>query len=128
MRLVASLIALSAISFGSAAQGVPESPDADIGYSSPGAALAALRNKPGIAVREQNDWVVLSDNGEHTIWSITSAPHPTHPTAVKRSFVERDGAVFVEMDIQCGASKSVCDQVVLQFQAANDNVRKSIGQ
>jgi hypothetical protein len=105
------------------AQEIPESPSADIGYPNPDAALKALRDKPGVTIREQNDWIVLSDTAEHTIWSITSDRHAAHPTVVKRAFVERDGGVNVAMTILCGSSKETCDRVVRQFQELNDNVR-----
>ncbi len=96
-----------------------------IGYKSPQAALAALRTKPGVTEREENDWIVLNDKGDNTIWSITTDAHPAHPTAVKRAFVKRGGAVYVEMGVLCGASKDVCDHVVMQFQEINDNLRRS---
>lgn len=129
MRVTASIVtAWLGIGLGTSAQDLPESPHSEIGYPSPQTALAALRNKPGVTSTEQNGWFVLRDTGENTIWSITSEQHQAYPTAVKRSLVERDGSVHLEMNVQCGASKSVCDQVVRDFQALNDNLRKSLDQ
>jgi hypothetical protein len=96
-----------------------------IGYKSPQAALVALRMKPGVTEREENDWIVLNDKDDNTIWSITTDAHLAHPTAVKRALVARDGGVYVEMGVLCGASKDVCDHVVMQFQEINDNLRRS---
>lgn len=108
------------------AQDVPDAADAGIGYASPEAALEALRNRPGVALKEQNDWFVLTDTAASTVWSIATPRHPAHPTAVKRAFIQKDGAVFVKMDVQCGASKAVCDQVVQQFQSLNAGIQRSL--
>ncbi|WP_192312345.1 molecular chaperone DnaJ [Pseudoxanthomonas sp. PXM02] len=126
LALVAMLgLGISAAAF---AQDIAESPDSDIGYASPEAALEALRNKPGVTLKEQNDWVVLNDRETLTLWSITTAQHPAHPTAVKRAVLEKDGGVYLDMQVKCGASKAVCDEVVRQFQQLNDGIRKSMGQ
>jgi hypothetical protein len=53
------------------------------------------------------------------LWSITTQDNPAHPTAVKRAVVKRDGAVYIDMRVKCGASKSTCDAIVQQFQALN---------
>lgn len=96
----------------------------DIGYASPEAALTALRAMPDTTVREENDWFVVYDKANTTVWSITSEKHPAHPTAVKRALVTRDGAVSVEMNVMCGVQKDVCDDVVEQFQRINDGLRQ----
>ena len=103
--------------------GLPEVKRTGIEYKSPQAALEALRAKPGVTEREENDWVVLED--ENTLWSIATVAHPAYPTAVKRAVVEKGGHVFVEMSVVCGASKEICDQVVLQFRELNENLRRS---
>jgi hypothetical protein len=105
---------------------IPETPQSDIGYSSPEAALKILRQKPGVAIREENNWIVITDRSENTIWSISAAAHPAHPTAVKRTFVERNGAVYADMKIMCGATKDACDQVVRQFEALNEKLSHAL--
>ena len=122
------LIAAIAMSFGSSAQDLPETPNSETGYPSPDAALAALQEKPGVTSREENDWIVISDSEEKTIWSIASKQHTAYPTAVKRSFVEEDGFLKLVMKVQCGATKSICDQVVRAFQDVNNKMRSSFGQ
>jgi hypothetical protein len=96
----------------------------DIGYASPEAALTALRAMPDTTVREENDWFVVYDKANATIWSITSEKNPAHPTAVKRAFVARDGGVSIVTNVMCGARKEVCDVVVEQFQQINDGLRQ----
>lgn len=90
-----------------------------IEYASPKSALAALRDEPGVEIREENGWVVASEPKQHVLWSITRKEHPAHPTAVKRCVFEHDGNVMMGMDVLCGADKSTCDQVVEQFRQLN---------
>ena len=98
---------------------LPEQPGTDIGYPSPEAALKALRVKPGVSIREENDWYIAQDPGESTIWSITRPSHPAHPSAVKRSFEKRNGTLYLSMKVDCGSSKENCDRLVRQFQELN---------
>jgi hypothetical protein len=121
-------VLLSALSFAAFAQEIPESPGTDIGYTSPQAALAALKETPGITSHEENGWIVLADKANNTIWSIASEANPAYPTAVKRSFVERHGSVFLDMKVKCGATKDVCDQVVRSFQELTSRIQQQIGQ
>lgn len=98
----------------------------NIGYASPDAALAALRKMPDTTLREENDWLVAHDKANATLWSITTDKHPAHPTAVKRTLTERDGAVVIKTNVMCGAQKDVCDKVVQQFQQINDGLRQEV--
>lgn len=123
--LLASLLSVGFFATAAGENSAPSKDRARIGYKSPQAALAALRMKPGVTETEENDWIVLNGKDENTIWSITTDAHPAHPTAVKRAIVKRDGGIYVEMDVQCGASKEVCDHVVMQFREINDNLRRS---
>ena len=97
-----------------------------IGYKTPAAALADLKSKPGVTVREENNWIVLNDSENHTIWSITTEKHPAHSTAIKRTFVKRDGQLFSQMNVLCGASKETCDQVVAQFRQIDLDMREKL--
>jgi len=97
-----------------------------IEYPSPQAALDALRKKPGVTVREENDWIVLKDTTNYALWSITAPTHPAYPTAIKRTPYERDGAIMLGMDVQCGATKAVCDEVVAQFRELNRRVGEDL--
>ena len=94
-----------------------------IGYKTPAAALADLKSKPGVTAREENNWIVLNDSENHTIWSITTEKHPAHSTAIKRTFVKRDGQLVSQMNVLCGAPKETCDQVVAQFRQIDLDMR-----
>ena len=103
----------------------PSPAKVEIGYASPAAALAALREKPGVKIREENDWYVANDPNEKAFWSITQPAHPAHPTAVKRVLVDGPGGIHLAMAVKCGASKSACDQVVFQFKQINESLGRS---
>lgn len=105
---------------------LPEQPGADIGYPTPDAALRVLRAKPGVSIREENDWYVVSDKKAGTLWSITKPGHPAHPSAVKRTFTERDRALYLDMKVMCGGSKQACDDLVRQFQQINADLTEKI--
>lgn len=135
MKYLATALALAfafaALDEAVAKEGENVTPDAerksDIGFASPEAAIAALRDKTGVTIREENGWVVASDPSEYTIWSLSQAGNVAHPTMVKRSVV-RDGDILgLQTSIECGASKDVCDEVVQQFrqedQAATEPLR-----
>ena len=111
-----------------AAQPLPESPVATIEYASPEAALAALRAKPGVAIREEQGWIVISDNqgDSHAVWTFTTQAQAAHPAVVKRTILERDGAIYIEMDVMCGGSKEDCDALVRGFQDLNERMKQEL--
>jgi len=89
----------------------PASPQVEITYATPQAALDALRLKQGVTIREENDWYVVKDPAENAFWSITSPAHPAHPTAVKRTLVQDADGMRLAMRVQCGAAKATCERV-----------------
>jgi hypothetical protein len=105
---------------------LPEQEATDFGYSTPEEALAALRSKPGVTIREENSWVVVSDPDGRAIWSITTPSNAVHPSGVKRAFVERDGTLYILMSVKCGSSKEQCDEMVRAFQALNAQVQEQM--
>lgn len=111
---------LSQSSPSAAAEGTRPSSSHDIQYSSPAEALAALRKKQGVTVREENDWYVFGDQAESTIWSIATEKNPAYPTVVKRVLYEENGSVMISMDMLCGADKAICDEVASLFQQNNN--------
>lgn len=102
-------------------QQLPEQPT-DIGYSSPAAALAALRSKPGVVMSEKGNWVILEDQSKYTLWAIAKPENPAYPTAVKRYVADHK----LVMKVLCEASKTACDNMVRQFQALNQDIIKSL--
>lgn len=104
---------------------LPEVPDAGLGYPTPADALAALRQKPGTSVIEQDGWTVVQDqeDAQHlALWSFTPPGHPAHPAMVRRTLYARGGKVWMSMEVQCGGSKRACDTLVRQYQALNDGL------
>lgn len=103
------------------AQALPEQP-ADIGYSTPSAALVALRSKPGVVITKRPGWTVIEDKSEEALWTIAEPGNPAYPSAVKRYLAKKNGAMGLEMKVLCNASKKACDNMVRQFQELNSKV------
>ena len=106
----------------------PDSPEAtQFGYPSPEAALAALRELPGVSVYQQGGWTIADDKLHFSLWSFTPSNHPAHPTAIKRVIVKApNGNISVTMIARCGAAKSACDELIAEFRAQNDRTAESI--
>ncbi len=109
-----------------AAAPLPEASGPTIGYPSVEAALAALHAKTGVVFKTQDGWTLATDDAGLTLWSFPPPGHPAYPSAVRRHVVERDGAVQMEMAVQCEASKQACDDLVRSFEALNAKVREQL--
>lgn len=96
------------------------------GYSSTEEAIAALKQKPSAEFRTERGWTVISIKDEHTGWSFPPPDHPAYPSAIKREVVEKDGTVYLETRVSCGASKSACDALVRDFIQLNEKVREQV--
>lgn len=105
---------------------LPEVERSNIEYKSPSEALAALRSKPGVEISVQGGWTIVYEPALHVIWSFAPEKHASYPSVVKRAIVEKDGTVFVKMDVKCSASKDVCDGLVREFMQLNEAMRMSI--
>lgn len=129
--LAASLLvaAASPVGDGARAQSAP-SPGAggrnQLGYASPAQAMAALRAKPGVVFTEQRGWTVAEDRADYAVWSFVPSEHPAHPAVVRRRVVERDGAMFVDMQVLCTAKKPACDALLQEFQDLNRAMRRTL--
>lgn len=97
-----------------------------LGYESPARAMAALRAKPGVVFTEQRGWTVAEDRADYAVWSFVPSGHPAHPAVVRRRVVERDGAMFVDMQVLCTAKKPACDALVQEFQDLNRAMRRTL--
>jgi hypothetical protein len=105
----------------------PESKAAKaIPYSSPEEALESLSSKPGVSIREENDWYIANDSNENTIWSITQKTNPAYPAIVKRTLVEENGAINLKMKVDCGATREICDKMVQAFVELNAQVQQKM--
>ncbi|WP_162932086.1 DUF4019 domain-containing protein [Solimonas sp. K1W22B-7] len=107
---------------------VAETQGSSIGYKTVQEALAALKAKAGAKVSEQQGWTIVQDQdaGNIALWSFTPQGHPAYPSAVKRSVVERDGALHIDMKVQCQAGKEPCDQLVRDFMALNERMKEDL--
>ena len=128
--LAASLLMVaSPVGDGARAQPAP-SPGAggrnQLGYASPAQAMVALRAKPGVVFTEQRGWTVAEDRADFAVWSFVPSGHPAHPAVVRRRVVERDGAMFVDMQVLCTAKKPACDALVQEFQDLNRAMRRTL--
>jgi hypothetical protein len=100
---------------------LPESPRAT-DYPSVSAALAALKAKPGVTVRTENGWTIADDSAALTVWSFAPPGDPAYPSVVKRWVTQENGAVNMQMSVQCEATKSPCDDLVRRFEKLNQAV------
>lgn len=125
---VVATVSLSALGQSAVTTPLPEVPHSSIGYSTVAAALADLRTKPGVQIREQQGWTIIRDqeSGNLALWSFTPPGHPAHPAAVKRVVAEKDGAVYIDMKVLCQADKTSCDTLVREFQALNDRIKEEV--
>lgn len=108
---------------------LPEVGTSTIGYPTVQAALDALKSKPGVTIGSHDGWTIISDKEPGTdpaLWSFAPEGHPAYPSAVKRTVIERDGQVLIEMSVLCSASKAACDALVRDFQALNDSIREDM--
>ncbi len=105
---------------------LPEASSSTIGFPSVDAALAALRSKTGVELSNQDGWTIANDAAEMTIWSFPPPEHAAYPSAVKRQIVERAGAINMEMNVLCEATKAACDDLVRAFQELNAQMRANM--
>jgi len=111
----------------SAAAPLPEAPQSTVGYPTAEAALAAMRAKPGVEFSTQDGWTIASDPDTNTVWSFPPEHDPAYPAVVKRQMTPGPkGAVVVQMDVLCSASKTACDDLVRAFERMNDEVKAQL--
>lgn len=97
-----------------------------IGFASPAAALTGLRSRSGVVFSDYNGWTIAEDKSRNEIWSFTPNAHPAHPAVVRRTVIEQNGVLSLDMDVLCGGEKSDCDKLVAQFEALNEDVRQHL--
>ena len=105
-----------------AVEPLPETTDAAGDHLTVAATLAAVKAQAGVTLRMQNGWTIVDDKTHATFWSFPPLGNPAYPSAVRRTVVEKDGAVTLKMDVQCEATKTACDNLVRDFQAINARV------
>lgn len=97
------------------------------GHSNLDELVESFQNDPKAEITMQQGWtvIVVRDEKRMDLWSITPKDHFAYPSAVKRSIVERDGSVFIEMDVSCHAEIIQCDELVEQFVQLNNQMAES---
>ncbi|GAB2190080.1 hypothetical protein MAH1_16880 [Sessilibacter sp. MAH1] len=88
-----------------------------------GELLEKLKSDPNVQVREERGWQIAEVKSERALYSFTPETHPAHPSYVKREVVEKDGSIYIQTSVSCGAEKSVCDQLVRDFIELNNKVK-----
>jgi len=99
-----------------------------IGYPTVAAALEALHSRSDVKFSVRGGWTVAEDATNHTIWSFPPEGNPAYPAAVKRVIVEQAGALYVNMNVLCGATKPGCDKLVADFEQLNQNMKNQLSQ
>jgi hypothetical protein len=79
-----------------------------------------------VSFSEQGGWTIAEDRSSATLWSFTPANHPAHPSAVKRQLVNEAGKLTLKMSVSCRAAKAVCDALVRDFEALNQQMINAI--
>lgn len=69
-----------------------------------------------------DSYIGLRDSPRMTTWSFTQATHPAHPAVVCRRIVGPEGALRLEMNASCLASKSACDALIAEFELLNARI------
>jgi hypothetical protein len=110
---------------------IPEAGHSTIGYRNVAEALEALRKKPGVTITESNGWIVVDESesgqSERALWSFSPSTYPAYPAVAKRTVHEKDGKVWIELAVECEATKEACDQMVREFQDLNERAMQSSG-
>lgn len=70
--------------------------------------------------------MATDENGNHVLWSFTPEGHAAHPAAVKRTVLEKDGAVFIDMKVLCFGTQAACDKLVEEFKQLNERIKESM--
>lgn len=90
---------------------VPEGQRTPIPYSSPAEALTQLRVNPDVQVGEREGWTLAYDRRLHTAWAFAPPRHSSYPSVVRRTYIQREGKVFVDMAMLCFASTDACAEL-----------------
>jgi hypothetical protein len=90
--------------------------------------LKSLKSNPNAIIRIENGWTIiqLPTDERKPVWSFPPESHPAYPSSIKRNIVKRDGGLYMNTEVSCGAEKSVCDDLVKAFLKLNQKVRDAV--
>ena len=97
-----------------------------LGYHSVQDALNTLTNSGSATVKTVRGWTIINDSSDKSIWSFAPESHPSYPSVVKRTIVERNGSIGIATEVSCGASKQQCDELVKDFMELNNKIRRDV--
>lgn len=91
-------------------------------YASVDAAMDALLDNRETEIQVKQGWTEVTGmlDGVHTHWAFTPSSHPAHPAAVRRTPLEKDGEIWVQMTYRCEAKqREACDALIEEFRKRN---------
>ncbi|MDP1963177.1 MAG: hypothetical protein Q8M19_21460 [Reyranella sp.] len=80
---------------------------------------------PGAKTSEQQGWLAVEQMP--VMWSFSPTSHEAYPAAVKRTVVQRDGRIDIDMSVLCEAPKPACDRLVESFKGLNEQMKRRLG-
>jgi hypothetical protein len=89
------------------------------GYSTPQAALDALRGRRDVTISTQDGWTTATDRANATLWTFTTMGHPAHPAGIRRQIVERGTILDLDTNFLCNGPRQACDQLAEDFKRLN---------
>ena len=90
---------------------------------SPQELLSKLESDTEVEIKIVRKWTIATSNVQKTIWSFPPQNHPAYPSYVIRKVIEKDGAVFMNTSVTCGAEKEKCDKLFQDFIQINARLR-----
>lgn len=124
----------NAVDKASAAKGAthPAAKPGRIPYPNVETARAALLARDDIRRREVDGWTMIEVPSEHALWSFTPTTHAAHPSMILRAPFEREGTLYLGLDVMCGATEPVCDALIEEFKVIDarmtEDMPQSIGE
>lgn len=125
------LLAGCAIALHASADATLPAPDSAqatrFGYPTVRAALSALRTKAGANVSDEENWTIVDDKLDYTLWSFTPSTHAAYPAAIKQVLTQDgNGVVRVVMTARCEAAKTPCDNLAEEFRGRSQQMAERV--
>lgn len=99
--------------------------EAPFPYPSWDAAMDALLENREAEVTVKRAWTLVDEvvNGVPVNWAFTPESHPAHPSVVRRTPIQKDGEVVVELMYRCDArDRAACTGLLAEFRDLNDGM------
>ena len=90
--------------------------------------LQELANARPDTVQRTPIYLGVTDTTDRKTWTATLPGHPAHPVVVCRHPISTDKGIEIKTEVICQGPKYACDNVVAEFQALNDQIRKQLEQ